>query len=155
MPAFVDRQSSAQVQVGCGGQLSEPVPVALAGVTPANFTLLQSGTGQGAILNQDFSVNGPGNAASRGSYVAIYGTGFGIYQSPGADGLARLSATVTAFVGGVPSQVVYAGNAPGFTSGLQQINVLIPLGAPVGNDVPISLVTTGRSTQPGVTVSVQ
>ena len=38
------------------------------------FTMDQSGTGQGAILNQDGTVNGPGNPAAKGSVVSIFAT---------------------------------------------------------------------------------
>jgi len=55
----------------------------------------------------------------------------------------------------VAAQVVYAGEAPNFTRGLQQINILIPDNAPAGNAVPIQLVVGGVSTQSGVTVVIK
>jgi uncharacterized protein (TIGR03437 family) len=55
----------------------------------------------------------------------------------------------------VAAQVVYAGEAPFFTSGLQQINILIPEGAPTGLTVPIQLFVNGASTQSGVTIAIQ
>jgi uncharacterized protein (TIGR03437 family) len=55
----------------------------------------------------------------------------------------------------VAAEVTYAGEAPGFTPGLQQINILIPEDAPVGPAVPIQLMVNGVSTQSGVTVAIQ
>jgi uncharacterized protein (TIGR03437 family) len=90
-----------------------------------------------------------------GSYVSVYVTGFGDLGAPGADGLQHLALPVTASIGGVPSPVTYAGEAPGFTSGLQQVNILVPNNAPVGSAVPIQLVVDGLNTQSGVTLAIQ
>ena len=90
-----------------------------------------------------------------GSYLLVFVTGFGDLGPAGADGLQRLTLPVTASIGGVAAQVVYAGEAPYFTSGLQQINILIPENAPAGNAVPIQLVVGGVSTQSGVTVVIE
>jgi uncharacterized protein (TIGR03437 family) len=42
---------------------------------PGLFTQNASGSGPGAILNQDNSLNGPGNRAAKGSIVQVYLTG--------------------------------------------------------------------------------
>jgi uncharacterized protein (TIGR03437 family) len=71
-----------------------------------------------------------------------------------ADGLQRLVQSVTAAVGGIQATVQYAGRAPGFTAGLQQINVLLPTNAPHGAAVLV-LTVGGVDTQAGVTVVIQ
>jgi uncharacterized protein (TIGR03437 family) len=48
---------------------------------PGIFTLASSGTGQGAILNQNYSVNGSSSKAVAGQYVSIYMTGLGVPDS--------------------------------------------------------------------------
>jgi uncharacterized protein (TIGR03437 family) len=62
---------------------------------------------------------------------------------------------VTAQIGGAPADVYYAGEAPGYTSGLQQFNLLIPATVPRGSSVPVTLRVGGVGTQAGVTVSIR
>ena len=66
--------------------------------------------GQGAILNQDYTVNGPDQAASRDTIVSIYATGEGQTTPAGVDGklaaqpLPAPQASVVVIFGGVSSQ---------------------------------------------------
>ena len=53
-----------------------------------------------------------------------------------------------------PADVLYAGEAPGLTRGMQQINVRIPDGAGSG-PVAIQINVGGQSTQNGITVFLQ
>jgi uncharacterized protein (TIGR03437 family) len=62
------------------------IAVPIVGAAPGIFTVTQNGTGQVAIVNQDGSLSTPTPA---GTYVQVYGTGFGPYSPPGADGLKR------------------------------------------------------------------
>ena len=155
IPAGLAGTGNASVQIVCNGVSSQPGTLALSPVNPSIFTQTENGTGQGAILNVNYSVNGVQWPGVPGSYLLVFGTGFGDLGPAGADGLQRLLLPVTALIGGVAAQVVYAGEAPFFTSGLQQINILIPDNAPAGNAVPIQLVVGGVSTQSGVTVVIQ
>lgn len=143
------------VQITCDGVVIGSGVTPIAAQAPGLFTLNYSGTGGGAILNQDYTVNGPQNGAKVGSFIAVYGTGFGALNPASPDGLQRLGATVTATIGGVDAPVVYAGETPGVTHALQQINVQIPANAPKGISVPIILTINGIATQTGVTVSIQ
>ena len=61
-------------------------------VNPGLFTETGTGTGQASVVNQDWTINGASNPAPRGSYVALYGTGFGSYNPAGADGLQHTGA---------------------------------------------------------------
>ena len=155
VPAGLPTTGNGNLMVVCNGLTSLATTITLVPVLPAIFTASQNGSGQGTILNQDFNVNSAGSPTPRNQYVSIYGTGFGPLNPPASDGLRRLSFTVTAFIGDIECVVVYAGEAPGFTSGLQQINILIPNGAATGPNVPIRLVVNGVSTQGGVTIAVQ
>jgi len=153
-PGLADT-GNASLQIVCNGVNSPEGTLALSPVNPSIFTVTENGTGQGAILNVDYSLNGLQWPGIRGSYLLVFGTGFGDLGPAGADGLQRLTLPVTALIGGVAAQVVYAGETPYFTHGLQQINILIPENAPTGNSVPIQLLVDGVSTQSGVTVVIQ
>jgi uncharacterized protein (TIGR03437 family) len=155
MPASVDGQSSVPVQVACNGQQSAPISIPIMPVAPGIFTASMTGTGQGAVLNADLSVNSALNPAARSTPIAIYATGFGTYQSPSSDGLQRLTHDVQAFVGDMPAGIQFEGHAPSLSLGAQQINILIPANSPTGPNVPIRLVVDGVSTQTGVTIAIQ
>ena len=62
---------------------------------------------------------------------------------------------VTATIGGVPAQVLYAGGATGMVAGAIQVNILVPAGAPSGPSVPIVITIGTATSQPGVTVAIQ
>jgi uncharacterized protein (TIGR03437 family) len=62
---------------------------------------------------------------------------------------------VTATIGGVTANVVYAGSAAGLVSGVMQVNLVIPATAPTGSNVPIVVSVGGTPSQAGVTVAVQ
>jgi uncharacterized protein (TIGR03437 family) len=100
-----------------------------------------TGTGQGAIVNQDGTVNSAANPAARGSVVSIYGTG--------------LSAEAEVMIGGLASVVQYAGQTPGEIAGLTQVNAVVPQGASVGATVAVVVGIGGVQSQIGVTVAVK
>jgi uncharacterized protein (TIGR03437 family) len=85
----------------------------------------------------------------------VYGTGFGVAKPLGQDGLSWLAAAVSATIGGLPAEVTFAGLAPRYTRGLQQINIRIPGDCPTGAAVPIRLQLGGHSTQLGTTIAVE
>jgi uncharacterized protein (TIGR03437 family) len=90
-----------------------------------------------------------------GTIVTLYGTGFGLLEDAGPDGLAHTLLPVSALVGGKDATVLYAGEAPGYTAGLQQINILIPSDVTPGPAVPLRLTAGGINTQNAVTLSIQ
>lgn len=155
IPPTAIPQTSPLLQISSGGNILLATPLQIVDASPALFTANQSGTGQASVLNQDYTYNGSAVPAARGSILMVYGTGFGVANAPGQDGLSWLSAAVGASIGGLPAEVTFAGLAPGYTPGLQQINVRIPDGCPSGAAVPIRLQIGGHSTQVGTTVAVQ
>ncbi len=84
-----------------------------------------------AVFSLDGSGTGAAAAIRTGNFVSLYVTGLG----NGAQ-------VLTILINGVSAAVSYAGPAPGFP-GLDQINVEIPAGAPVGVPVPVT-VHSGR-----------
>jgi uncharacterized protein (TIGR03437 family) len=159
VPYTVVGQKSTQIIVDSQGQTSAPVSVSVVDSSPALFTADSSGQGQGAIANQDGSLNGANNPALRGTVVSIFATGEGQTDPPGVDGklvgsLAPVPVLpVQVLIAGVVAEVQYAGGAPGEIAGLLQINARVPAAIPAG---PQSLlVRIGQaSSQAGVFIMV-
>jgi uncharacterized protein (TIGR03437 family) len=161
VPYEVAGQTSVDVVVINQGNASAPFPVAVAAATAAIFTGDASGQGQGAILNQDYSLNTAANPAPRGQYVSIYGTGEGETAPPGVDGrisgtpLPKVSLSCSATIGGQPASVNYCGEAPGATAGLVQVNALVPGSVTPGSALPVTITIGGVASQGKVTMAVK
>jgi uncharacterized protein (TIGR03437 family) len=158
--------ASPSVWIKYAGQASNAYQLTTTATVPGLFTQNASGSGPGAILNQDNSVNGPGNRAAKGSIVQVFMTGEGQTSPPSVTG-AITAATlpppqvtpgpllaVGVTINGLPALYVYAGEAPGLVAGMMQLNVQIPANAASG-DLPIVVSIGGKASQNGVTVSVQ
>lgn len=158
-PYEIAGQSTTQITVSYGGT-SAPLQAQVQPASPAILTLDYTGYGQGAILNQDYSVNGKFSAAARGSAIMIYLVGAGATSPSSADGsvtpgvntLALQPVTVT--IGGIQTQAIYAGGAPGAVAGLTQINAVVPANVTPGPNVPVSIQIGSFQTQAGVTMVV-
>jgi uncharacterized protein (TIGR03437 family) len=166
VPYGVAGRATTSIRVVYKGVQSDPITYTVASAAPGIYTANASGSGQGAILNQDYSYNGPvapSVPAAKNSVVAIYMTGEGTTSPASPDGaIAPTNGTglfkplqnVTATVGGLPATVEYYGSAPGIIYGVMQVNVRIPANAPSGN-LPVVITVGSNSTQPNVTVAVQ
>ena len=139
---------------GVGGSLVTDLCVIAA---PAIFS---SGDGQGIILNQDGSLNGPHNPAPAGSKIQIFATGEGLLIPDGVDGQftnlnspPRPVLAVTATIGGATANISYAGTVPGSFEGFFEVDATIPAGASSGNN-PVELSVGGIASTP-VNVVVQ
>ena len=148
--------SPAALTVACNGTTAWTFNgLTTAAVVPGIFTLTGTGKGQAAVVNSDGTINGGTNPATRGSWLSVYGTGFGVFNAAGTNGLRTVAGAVTATLGGVDATVLYAGNTPGATDGLQQFNLQIPAGVTAGTAVPIVLTVNGTPTQTTATVSLK
>jgi len=159
-PFALAGKTSAQVKLEHQGLPSKPVTLQVAPSAPGLFTLSASGSGQGAILNQDYSVNGPSNAAARSSVVMLYATGAGQTNPDSVDGqiatgLQPVRLPVSVLIGGRPATVTYAGAAPGLVAGAIQVNVQVPQQVTVGNAVPVVLRVGDAESQAQVTMAVK
>jgi uncharacterized protein (TIGR03437 family) len=150
---------SADIVVTVLGQSSTPRTVFLDAAAPGIFTLNQAGTGPGSILivTNDIpniptlaapagSVEGAtSRPARRGEFVTIYATGLGLTTTsppspplatgmPSAGEETAIKAKVT--IDGLEAAVSFSGTAPFFV-GLNQINVIVPQGSRVGDDVSV------------------
>jgi len=135
-----------------------PGTVTIVSAQPGVFTVSQSGTGQGVVLDGLNNLVDSSHAVKAGEAVVIYATGLGATSPPVATGqaapavppLALVTTPVKVTIGGVDAAVEFAGLAPGFV-GLYQVNARVPAGVTAGNAVPLVLTQNGV---PSNTVSI-
>src|ERR1019366_9279582 len=130
MPAGAG-SGQATVMVNNGSQTM--TGTAMAGSAgPGMFALNGMGMGEGAMLNATMYKMGPFSTTTNGqpTYVAMYVTGL------------DLSTTPTVSIGGMPVDVMWSGNAPGYV-GLQQINFMLPAGMAGGRPAPPAPLSPG------------
>jgi uncharacterized protein (TIGR03437 family) len=127
VPMTVASQATSTMVVTVNGASSAPQTLPVSAAWPAIFS--------GGVLNQDYSVNGPGSAAKAGSVLQIFLTGI------------PADAAVTAIIG---SQVnltpLYAGTAPSLP-GVQQVNVAVPAGTGGGGSTQVAICATAGGRQ--------
>ena len=101
---------------------------------PGMFTLNGMGMGEGAMLNATMGQMGPFSTTTNGqpTYVSMYVTGLDPSTTP----------TVT--IGGIPVDVMWFGNAPGY-AGLQQINLMLPSGMAGVGRAPVTVTSNGQA----------
>jgi uncharacterized protein (TIGR03437 family) len=158
-PTSIAGQVSTFIEVEVDGVRSAPVAVSVSARHPGIFTL---GGSQGAVLNQNGTINGAASRAARGSVIQIFATGGGETAPPLVAGgiapspapLHLLAASVQVQIGGVNAPVQFAGASPGSVFGLVQINASIPQTVTPGPAVPLTVSIGGVVAQPGVTVAV-
>lgn len=160
VPYSVAGKTSVQVVGEYRGQRSAPITLNVAPTAPGLFSANQSGSGQGALLNENGSYNSAANPAARGSVIVLFGTGEGQTNPPGVDGLVAAppypapALPVTVTVGGRPATILYAAAAPGLVTGLFQVNVRLAADTPTGNQ-PVVVTVGGVASQSNLTVAVQ
>lgn len=162
-PYGIAGRPTTTIQVSYLSVSSAGIAYNVANTVPGIYTVNQSGSGQGAILDQDYSVNSATKPAAKGSVIAIYMTGEGV-SGPvtltgevaplNGTGLYHPQATVTVTIGGVNAPVQYAGSAPGLVYGVMQVNVQVPSTVASGNQ-PVVVTVGSGSSQAGVTAAIQ
>ncbi len=100
---------------------------------PGTFAINGMGVGFGAMLNGMMWQEGPFSTTTNGQTtpVSIYATGLDPATTP------------VVSIGGMPADVMWFGNAPGY-AGLQQINVSLPPGAAGAGRVPVTVTSDGQ-----------
>lgn len=121
--------SEATVVVNAGGQASPAVTLPVYSARPGIYTSEWGGTGAVKAVNQDGTRNSKATPAAKGSTITIYASGLGNLQPPLTAGqppplspLSNTVQTVSAWIGGVPASVRFAGGAPNLT-GISQLNI--------------------------------
>jgi uncharacterized protein (TIGR03437 family) len=165
VPYEVAQFTTADVLVRYLGQSSNGISVNVSTTAPGVFTANSSGTGPGAILNQNGSPNSAANPANRGDTIVVYLTGEGQTSPAGVTGKVTTVSSVppltpaplllvSVLIGGQPANFSFAGEAPGFVSGVMQLNVTVPQSAGSGaQSIVVSI--GGNPSQSGVTVAIQ
>jgi uncharacterized protein (TIGR03437 family) len=165
VPYEVAGKATTQMTVEYQGASSTPVTLNVQAATPAVFSLDFQGSGNGAILNQDNSLNGKSSPAARGSVVQIYLTGGGVTNPASTDGWITTmiddqwplltTQPVTVTIGGIASpQITYAGGAPGAVAGLTQIDAVVPESVTPGDALPLVIGIGAWQSQSGITIAV-
>jgi uncharacterized protein (TIGR03437 family) len=165
VPYEIAGKATTSVVVSYNGVNSTPMALRVVSTAPGIYTVNQTGTGQGAILNQNGTVNGPQNPDVAGDIIQIFLTGEGQTTPAGVSGSVTPSrlpvptpvAPVTVQIGGITlaaGDVTFAGEAPGLIAGVLQVNARIPAGVGPGA-VPVVVSVGGVASQANVTVSVR
>ncbi len=161
VPYGVDGKLGTQVRVTSTSGTSDSVALPVTPAAPSVFSMDYTGSGQGAVVNQDGTVNSYKTPAKAGSIVSIFATGEGQTQPGGVDGKIATAASlpiparaVTVLINGKQADVLYAGGASGQVAGLLQVNVRVPADTPFG-DIPVELHVGSAASQPGVTIAVE
>jgi uncharacterized protein (TIGR03437 family) len=147
------------------GTASAPVSVPVVAGAPAIYSI----GGQGIAINSDGSLAAPSGAfPGIATHPAVIGdprgltilaTGLGMVDAPIGDGANSLDLTrntvvkPTVMIGGVPAQLVFSGLSPQYP-GVNQINVVIPAGTPVGSAVTLQLQLDAATSSNIVTIAV-
>jgi uncharacterized protein (TIGR03437 family) len=161
VPYEVAGKTSTQVQVVYQGQNSNTLTVPVVAAAPGIFTLNYSGNGAAVILNQNGTLNSPGNPAALGSVVTVYATGEGQTNPAGVDGQLDPSLApqpvqaVTATIGGVSATAESASGIAGAVAGLLQVKLQVPTTLAPANAAPVVLNIGGAASQAGVTLSIR
>ncbi len=160
VPYGVSGLSTVPIQVKFLAQPSNVVTQNVQASAPGIFSATGNGTGQGAILNQNNTLNTLTNPATKGSIIQIYMTGEGNTSPSGTDGAITGNATtvpvlpVAVMIGGQPATVVFKGEAPGIVAGVLQLNVTIPPTVTSGAN-QVSVTIGSNTSQANLTVAVQ
>jgi uncharacterized protein (TIGR03437 family) len=150
----------SEVHVEYNGRSTRIAHADVASSAPAFFRSYTSL--QGAILNEDGTLNSASNPAKKGSIVSIFGTGGGPIVPAGMTGgiaplepLALLTLPFSMQVEFNDVEVLYAGSAPTVSNGVFQINFRVPAkSAPFGAYLVTMKVGNQAPTQP-VTIAIE
>ncbi len=165
VPYELSGQAIANVVATINGATSASFQAQVVPTSPAIFSLSFTGSGQGAILNQNNSVNSVNNPAAKGSVIQIFGTGEG-QLVPGVQtacftGLTLplpkpVATPITVTIGGQPATpITYAGEAPGEVCGVIQIDATVPTNIGSGPQPVVLTIGTNTNSQQSITVAVQ
>lgn len=169
VPYQVAGIGNLSVEVKYLGQTSNAFPLTVATTSPGLFSAV--GSTQAAAYQYDTQGNGSYNSAATpakaGWTLVLYVTGEGVVvPAATSGGVTQFNSSAnppvpvpaagapTVRIGPQPATVSFYGEAPGFVSGLMQLNVVVPAGAGTGA-VPVVVTVGGNSTQAGTTVALQ
>ena len=151
VPYETGGKKTTTIVVSNQGVASDPVSVPVLTAQPGLF--VYPGSTQSIAVNQDGSLNGSANPASKGTYVTFYATGGGSVDPPVGTGKPALSSplsyvqSATMTIGGNDAPVYVGGVlSPGYV-GLLQVAAQVPANAASGS-AQVILTTAGQSSPP-------
>lgn len=160
LPYDIQANTRLQLLVKRQTTLAIPELITIAPAQPAIFTKDDTGKGQGRVLDAQWKYVEPGNPATSGDAIVIYCAGLGAVDPPVAAGLAapgappsRTVSPVVLTIGDVPATITFSGLLPNST-GVYQVNAIMPPGVSPGDAVPVVLTVEGQSSLP-VTIAVR
>ena len=146
-------RGTTNVVVSTNGTVSAAMQLRVTDTAPGVFSVNQTGSGQGAILNQDGTPNSSTNPAAKGTVIQLFATGEGLLRpqpatgsfTPG-NGSAFIVPTMTPMIsiGGQPAIIQFAGEAPTLVSGVLQVNAVVP--SNIGSGAQTISLTVGNNT---------
>jgi uncharacterized protein (TIGR03437 family) len=152
VPYGIPVDGALDVTVKRGDALAVPRPVPFTAAAPGIFAYGdQLGIVVGVNPDGTQPLADPSHPVTAQQPVVAYATGLGEVspavqagtQTP-LDVLARTVAPVTMTIGGIEARVDFAGLTPGST-GLYQINAVVPAGVTAGDRVPVVATAAGQS----------
>ena len=166
LPADFNALGAATVVVQSGGGLSNALLAPVTAAAPGVYSVDGSGLGQGYILNQDGTLNSPGNPANEGAPITICATGVGPVTFDG--GFAVTASPVSVYIDGFYANGIAATLAPraGLPGNVYQISVYVPQPADdaasnpnlqnfvMPPSVAVTLEVNGARSQAGLALSV-
>jgi len=150
LPAESQPGSTLEIEVRRDGRPRARCRIRVVASAPGIFTLA-GGVGQAAALNEDGTLNSPERPARQGSVLTFYATGEGRTTQ---EALPKPLLPVHVRVAGLPVEIEYAGQAPGYP-GLMQVNIRLPAGLVPTGILPLELIVGGVSSQRGVTIAMR
>jgi len=168
---------SVPLAITVNGETSTAIQAAIVPGAPGIFTIPPTGQGNAILVFLNPQTNAPTVAGPagvslgypsapipRGTSGFFYVTGLGAMTPsvadgsgtcPAANGICNTNAQPMVLVGGVPAQVAFAGQAPGFP-GVTQINITVPQSAPTGSGVSLIVKSAdGTVASNAATIAVQ
>ena len=165
VPYAVAGQKTVQVVVQRFDMVSAPFTLPMQDTSPGIFTATQTGSGQGAILQQgsdrQFTYNNADNPAPIGAALEIFATGAGGWTPPALtdvfiDGAFFKTQPVSVTIGGQPARVLYAGSLATQSSwSVLQVNAVVPDGIGSGPQQVVLKIGVNDNSQQKVTVWVK
>jgi uncharacterized protein (TIGR03437 family) len=159
VPYGVNGHASTSLVVERNGKPSPAVVLDVTAATPGVFAADASGTGNGAIINSDGTLNSATRPARPGDIVTLFLSGGGVTNPASVDGgltsgVTTLLNPLTVKIAGIDAVVAYAGGAPQELAGLYQVNLVVPRNTASGSRIPVEVFGGNYVSQPGLTLVV-
>lgn len=158
VPFLVAGKAQVTLEVASGGRLSNPSLLRIAQASPELLGV--DSAGGLAAVNADGTLNSEDHPAAPGSTVMLFATGLGLTAILPEDGSIATSASpallpVTVSLDGLEVETLSAGTLPGASAGVYGVSLRLPVSAPRGNRIPLTLRAGPFPGRPAATIAIQ